>query len=913
MSQIVDELRAVATQIETETQVGGNTAARVGGAFNKVADCLDGTQQIADLDAAVAAVQAQAQASEQTIQDLVNNLAVTQTTGQSTSDVMSQKAVTDKLDDLSENLQDVEDEVTAHSDSGFNPINETTSSSAYLSLTLGNHSIEAKLLQNLSSARQCAIYYTLLQSGKKYTLSFDYVSAFDFTVTIRKTNDGVMLTSGRQSAGSGHVSVSGTLDADSVYIGILANNGSTNQKLDLTNFYIYEDISLKDNLKHQITPVIGSYYKLDVEIGSVANTIVSNVPAWQYARIPVEEGDVICITGNSGDIPRLWGYLGSDYTLLDVAQASETANKLVKVIPSGVSYIVINSTVNSHPQWYYAKAGSVGADELLAYKTQQKLDAIYEGVDISEQFVFTNNAGIATDTTPPGKYATNSKFTSWKATQGFVDISQYNYILVTVPNIQNSSLGIAFYSEANEATCMYAEASTLEGAGRIKVKSYDVSSYNYMRLTFTQGNDIFSCVASIRQNYQSAGKNANEILVAASDAPSDVIAQADFVCSGSHDEVTIQNAINAFVAGKKSCIRLSKGIFNIDAFPNYLATDEGDTYTAIALPNTGTLPEIRIFGSGNRAGGGGTTQLNITQTAHSTIVSNAQYKVIGGKSFQYSYGSKCCVLLSDFDIHLNSNQYPILGIDMSLVNRVKIDRIFMKATEAGKFVSQPRPVEGCIGLRMTSGSNWGTENDYRNISVYGFYEGFQVGGESVLAENLCSINAVYGYTFGNYHWKDSFNHKIVMIGIADERMENLPLFAESGYASSPGSAANTPFEVVLLGYSTEFIAPVWSNNAINYATESHPNGYCGVITYTHETDVRANQVNIPFWAVGMGKNFKTSNSAQLEVTTKAILKTYAPNYNQIVYCTDLQKPLICTEPSTKEWRDFMGNVVDINS
>lgn len=97
MSQIVDELRAVATQIETETQVGGNTAARVGGAFNKVADCLDGTQQIADLDAAVAAVQAQAQQSEQDIQDIVNSLAVVQTTGQSASDVMSQKAVTDSL------------------------------------------------------------------------------------------------------------------------------------------------------------------------------------------------------------------------------------------------------------------------------------------------------------------------------------------------------------------------------------------------------------------------------------------------------------------------------------------------------------------------------------------------------------------------------------------------------------------------------------------------------------------------------------------------------------------------------------------------------------------------------------------------------------------------------------------------
>ena len=97
MSQIVDDLRQVAIEIKTETQVGGNTAERVGGAFERVADALEGTQQIEDMDAAVAAVQQAAQENEQTIQDIVNNLAVVQTTGDSTSNVMSQKAVTDEL------------------------------------------------------------------------------------------------------------------------------------------------------------------------------------------------------------------------------------------------------------------------------------------------------------------------------------------------------------------------------------------------------------------------------------------------------------------------------------------------------------------------------------------------------------------------------------------------------------------------------------------------------------------------------------------------------------------------------------------------------------------------------------------------------------------------------------------------
>ena len=106
MSQIVDDLRQVAIEIKTETQVGGNTAARVGGAFERVADALEGTQQIEDMDAAVAAVQQAAAENEQTIQNIVNSLAVVQTTGQSTSSVMSQKAVTDEIDIQKETLQD---------------------------------------------------------------------------------------------------------------------------------------------------------------------------------------------------------------------------------------------------------------------------------------------------------------------------------------------------------------------------------------------------------------------------------------------------------------------------------------------------------------------------------------------------------------------------------------------------------------------------------------------------------------------------------------------------------------------------------------------------------------------------------------------------------------------------------------
>ena len=93
----IQDLRQLAHTIKTETKVGGNTADRVGSAFEGVADALDGTEQIAEMDKAVQEVQQQVEASKAQIQSLVNALPVVQQTGDSTTSVMSQKAVTDAI------------------------------------------------------------------------------------------------------------------------------------------------------------------------------------------------------------------------------------------------------------------------------------------------------------------------------------------------------------------------------------------------------------------------------------------------------------------------------------------------------------------------------------------------------------------------------------------------------------------------------------------------------------------------------------------------------------------------------------------------------------------------------------------------------------------------------------------------
>lgn len=65
----------------------------------------DGTQQqVEELNEALEALEAQADQSRQDIQDIVDSLAVVQATGQSTSDIMSQKAVTDEINRINDGL-----------------------------------------------------------------------------------------------------------------------------------------------------------------------------------------------------------------------------------------------------------------------------------------------------------------------------------------------------------------------------------------------------------------------------------------------------------------------------------------------------------------------------------------------------------------------------------------------------------------------------------------------------------------------------------------------------------------------------------------------------------------------------------------------------------------------------------------
>ena len=144
-----------------------------------------------------------------------------------------------------------------------------------------------------------------------------------------------------------------------------------------------------------------------------------------------------------------------------------------------------------------------------------------------------------------------------------------------------------------------------------------------------------------------------------------------------------------------------------------------------------------------------------------------------------------------------------------------------------------------------------------------------------------------------------------MINCCDEHSATLPKFYKSGNASARGAGRCL---VNFIDFNIEYY-PLITGTPIVGAMEEFEGGWVGQIDYAIEDDERSNKVGIPFWADGHGSNFKSTNTAQAQRGSTALRNSFAPNYMQQYYDTDLNKIVYCKEPSTKTWIDAMGNIV----
>lgn len=406
----------------------------------------------------------------------------------------------------------------------------------------------------------------------------------------------------------------------------------------------------------------------------------------------------------------------------------------------------------------------------------------------------------------------------------------------------------------------------------------------------------------------------NCVRIAASDAPKRQKANADYVCSGENDEIVIQQAVTKLCEEGGGKLLLSKGTFYVDSFQNL--DGDGTSNVAILIPSNSNPHEIKIIGDSLPYGDGVGTSFYIRDSVYDSLLPNIQYKIIGFEYRQNLVGNaKSSLMMTDIRFSIPWNQKMIMCIDLFSCNRVQLERIQCRAYRNGYQggwdvslkVPPAKAIQGCIGIRFTGGSNAGTCCDYRNISVAGFYEGFQVGGEHVIGINLSAIFCVYGYTFGNYNWENGFNHPITLINCCDERNVNLPLFAYNGEGRN-----NSGQQVTLIDFNIERIAAYTPGKTLgNLMKELTPGTFYGGVEYTIQTQYggQANSVSAKLWEDGHGKNFISRNALHKRACDTTTRNSYAPTYLQRIWDTTLNKEVICTDTKNKTWVDSNGNVV----
>lgn len=424
-----------------------------------------------------------------------------------------------------------------------------------------------------------------------------------------------------------------------------------------------------------------------------------------------------------------------------------------------------------------------------------------------------------------------------------------------------------------------------------------------------------------------------EIVVAASNAPEWQKVNADYQCTGTNDELVIQQAVNAVAANKGGTIKLSSGLFHIGSFPNSQSEKDLNgnsitTYTAIMLPDADTGAkgyEIRLIGDvmpySNKDQGG--TRFVVDDECYVALNDSTHYRIFSAPWYDDIMGNaRISVFMMNFRIWLPWNQKKIMCIDCRNFNKVYIQFVectgylsgerTVNGVTFGRAVDYYHPVdkavEGCVGLRMTGGSNFGLINDYRNINCSGFYEGFQVGGEHALCVHFGASYNVYAYTFGHYYYRHTFSHQIVMINCGDELNVNLPLFYSNG-----NNMNNAGQGITIIDFELERVASCTPGGVLgDLMKEQVPGSFCGEVSY-HIMDWTKTDYNCrdkALWEEGSGINFVSVNRAHRLMCNSTERRSYAPNYLQQVYDTSLGKMVWCINPSNKTWIDGEGNNVD---
>lgn len=390
------------------------------------------------------------------------------------------------------------------------------------------------------------------------------------------------------------------------------------------------------------------------------------------------------------------------------------------------------------------------------------------------------------------------------------------------------------------------------------------------------------------------------IYVAANDSRYDDISNADFVCTGTNDEAVINKAIVVAQCIGASGVVLCDGNYYIDSFTDY---NIFGTVRKVGICVHCVMGREGITIKGTTNGKPYGVKLRVHESAFDNLSSDVIPNIISGGASGTGYQGGHGFNIKNMEIILPNSQHKCIAVNYQWCYWGMVENCFVECAGYGQDVV---PVENCIGIRGWAGWSDGIDIGIKDVFTMGFYVGFQMGGEHAVLERCGTRFNYYAYTFGEYPLEANSGaqvHPITLINCCDEHSAALPKFAYSGNANSRGAGRCA---VDMISFNIEAY-PLITGQGLIGATEAVDGGWVGRIDYTIENNEKNSNVSLPFWTNGHGSNFRSTNSAQKEIGTSALRRSYAPNYMQKFYDTDLNKVVFCIDPFAKKWVDASGN------
>lgn len=436
------------------------------------------------------------------------------------------------------------------------------------------------------------------------------------------------------------------------------------------------------------------------------------------------------------------------------------------------------------------------------------------------------------------------------------------------------------------------------------------TEHNFLKQKYYNDVDFLKDIYINGVKYKPSRFYGNTIFVAASDS-SDIDKKfADYVCDGINDEYEINKAIEDI--GKCGTVFLFSGNFHIDSFGEH----KGFEKSAIVVKNIGTYRSVLIKGIRHYYNG---TNIVVSQKAFDAISKDEQPCVFNclspiNNGEEPWYGAFWYVSLQDMFISIPTWKRKCIVVNLRNVGCGEEKNLRISAfgnNQYGEYcptdyANEDTP-EGLVGITGMHGWTYGDTTRYDNISVWGMHEAFQLGGEHLICNSLRARYNYCAYTFGNYKNSLSygaFDHPLTLINCCDEKSTQGPIFAWNGLA------ARKDWNIIPDRKMQGITFIDFNTESYKYgAYEVEPGSFCGRIDYHYSDGVYGAFSNRSFWANGSGKKFITHDETHQDGGNTALRNSYRPNYMQRYFDTDLNKELICVNPSSKKWVDTNGTVV----